>query len=246
MDRLLYVAMTGAKQAETRQATVSHNLANATTTGFRAELAAFRAVPVVGGNGLPTRAFVVQQSTGADLRSGPLQYTGNDLDVAINGSGWLTIQVPGGEAYTRNGELAADATGILKTRGGQIVLGENGPLTVPENTRVSIAPDGTVSGTALDNPSQKVEIGKLKLVNPPAAQMEKGSDGLFRLRSGQAANTDENTRLVSGSLEGSNVNAVDELVAMISTQRHYDLQIKLMQTANENARAAAQLLSINA
>lgn len=245
MDRLLYVAMTGAKQAELRQATVSHNLANATTTGFRAELAAFRAVPVVGGSGMPTRAFVVEQSIGADLRSGPLQQTGNDLDVALDGAGWMAVQTAGGEAYTRNGELAIDATGLLKNRSGQILQGESGPLTVPENTRVTVAPDGTVSGIALDNPTQRVEIGRLKLVNPAADQLEKGSDGLFRLRSGQPAPVDQNVKLVSGAVEGSNVNAVDELVSMISTQRHYDLQIKLMQTASENARSATQILSLN-
>lgn len=246
MDRLLYIAMTGAKQAETRQATVSHNLANATTPGFRAELAAFRAVPVIGGNGLPTRAFAVHQTTGADMRTGVLQQTGNDMDVAINSEGWFTVQVPGGEAYTRNGQLGIDSTGIIKTRGGQVVMGENGPLTVPENTRITIAPDGTVSGSALDNPTQKVEIGRLKLVNPPANQLEKGSDGLFRLRNGQPARADENVKVASGAIEGSNVNAVDELVSMISTQRHYDLQIKLMQTASENASSASRLLSLNA
>lgn len=244
MDRLLYIAMTGAKQAETRQATVSHNLANATTPGFRAELAAFRAVPVIGGSGLPTRAYAVHQSTGADMRTGALMQTGNDMDVAVNGEGWLTVQVPGGEAYTRNGQLAIDSTGILKTRGGQVVMGENGPLTVPENTRVIIAPDGTVTGSAINDPTQRVEIGKLKLVNPPANQLEKGNDGLFRQRDGQPARADENVKLASGAIENSNVNAVDELVAMISTQRHYDLQIKLMQTASENASAATRLLSL--
>lgn len=245
MDRLLYVAMTGAKQAELRQATVSHNLANATTTGFRAELAAFRAVPVVGGSGLPTRAFVVEQSIGADMRSGPLQQTGNDLDVAIVDSGWIAVQTASGEAYTRNGGLKIDASGLLKNSSGQILQGESGPLTVPENTRVTIAQDGTVSGIALDNPSQRVEIGRLKLVNPPAGELEKGSDGLFRLRSGQSAQVDPNVKLVSGAVEGSNVNTVDELVSMISTQRHYDLQIRLMQTADQNSRSAAQILSLN-
>ena len=245
MDRLIYTAMTGAKHAQLRQATVSHNLANATTTGFRSELAAFRAVPVVGGSGLPTRAFVVEQTTGADMRSGPLQRTGNDLDVAVDGEGWLAVQTSSGEAYTRNGELAADATGLLKTRSGQILVGESGPLTVPENTRVSVAPDGTVTGAALDNPTQKVEIGKIKLVNPPSAQLEKGNDGLFRLRSGQPAPIDEKVKLVSGSLEGSNVNAIDELVTMIATQRQYDMQLKMITTADQNSRAAAQLISLN-
>ena len=244
MDRLLYTAMTGAKQAQFRQATVSHNLANATTAGFRSELAAFRAVPVVGGSGLPTRAFVVEQSVGADLRSGPLQRTGNDLDVAIDGEGWFAVQTASGEAYTRNGELAIDSTGMLKTRSGQIVMGDAGPIMVPDNTRVTVAPDGTVSGTMYDNVAVRVEIGRIRLVNPPAAQMEKGNDGLFRLKSGQPAPADENVKLVSGSIEGSNVNAVDELVSMISTQRHYDLQVRLMQTADQNARSATQLLSL--
>ncbi|MDR3409331.1 MAG: flagellar basal-body rod protein FlgF [Formivibrio sp.] len=245
MDRFLYTAMTGAKQSQLQLATVSHNLANASTTGFRAELAAFRAVPVVGGAGLPTQAFVVEQSIGSDMRSGPLQHTGNDLDVAVDGSGWLTVQTASGEAYSRNGELAIDATGLLKTRSGQIVQGESGPLTVPENNRVSVAEDGTVTGIAMDNPTQRVEIGKIKLVNPAASQLEKGSDGLFRLRNGQPAQADQNVKLVSGSLEGSNVNTVDELVSMIATQRHYDLQIKLMQTADQNSRSAEQILTLN-
>lgn len=244
MDKLLYTAMTGAKQAHFRQATVSHNLANASTTGFRSELAAFRAVPVIG-NGLPTRVFVVEQSIGSDLRQGPLQHTGNDLDVALDGEGWIAIQTSSGEAYTRNGELAADSTGLLKNRSGQILVGEGGPLTIPENTRVSVAPDGTVSGASLDNPGQRVEIGKIKLVNPAPEQMEKGNDGLFRLRDGQPAALDPNVKLVSGALEGSNVNAVDELVSMISTQRSYEMQLKLMTTAEQNDRAAMQLLSLN-
>lgn len=245
MDRLLYIAMSGAKQAELRQSTVSHNLANASTTGFRAELAAFRAIPVLSDSGLPTRAFVVEQSTGSDLTSGPLQHTGNDLDVAINGDGWITIQTASGEAYTRNGGLVVDATGLLKTRSGQIVQGEGGPLTVPENTRITIAPDGTVSGVALDNPNQQVEIGRIKLVNPLANQLEKGLDGLFRQRDGQPAQVDANVKLVSGAVEGSNVNTVDELVSMITVQRHYDLQVRLMQAADQNARSATQILSLN-
>lgn len=245
MDRLLYTAMSGAKQAQLRQATVSHNLANATTSGFRAELAAFRAVPVISDSGLPTRAFVVAQSVGSDMSSGPLQHTGNDMDVAIDGQGWIAVQTASGEAYTRNGELAMDVTGLLKTRSGQIVQGQGGPLTVPENTRVSIGADGTVSGTAINDPNQQVEIGRIKLVNPALDQLEKGGDGLFRLRSGQSAPADQSIKLVSGAVEGSNVNTVDELVSMIATQRHYDLQIRLMQTADQNARSAAQILSLN-
>ncbi|MCB5195759.1 flagellar basal-body rod protein FlgF [Deefgea salmonis] len=245
MDRLIYVAMTGAKQTENRQSTVANNLANANTTGFRADLAAFRAIPVIGGPGLPTRAFAVEQSTGSDLSQGSFQQTGRELDAAISGDGWFAVQSASGEAYTRNGNFVVDASGMLKTYTGLIVEGESGPLTIPENTQASIAADGTVSAIDLANPAQAVEIGRLKLVNPAAAEMEKGLDGLFRRRNGEAGQPDPNVRLSVGGIEGSNVNAVDQLVTMIATQRHYDMQIKLLQTAEQNSRSAASILSLN-
>ncbi|MBE9610768.1 flagellar basal-body rod protein FlgF [Chitinilyticum piscinae] len=244
MDRLLYVAMTGAKHTQLRQATVAHNLANASTTGFRAELAAFRAVPALG-QGYATRAFAVEQTTGADLSSGPFQQTGNDLDVSIDGRGWIAVQSATGEAYTRNGQFAVDSTGLLKTVSGLVVQGETGPLLIPENTRPSIAPDGTVSAVSLDNPAESNEIGRIKLVNPADTDLQKGNDGLFRLRGGDAAQADAAVKLINGGLEGSNVNTIDQLTAMIATQRQYDLQVRMMQAADQNARAASQLLQMN-
>ena len=246
MDRLLYIAMTGAKQAEYRQAVVAQNLANVTTTGFKEELAAFRAVPVVGGSDIGSRSYAVLQGVGNKLTAGPLQHTGNEMDVALDGEGWIAIQTSTGEAYTRDGELAIDATGLMKTRAGDVLVGESGPLSVPENTKISVSPDGLVSGVARDNPTQRVEVGRIKLVNPPKDQLEKGSDGLFRLKDGQTAQYDEDVRLINGALEGSNVNAVDQLVGMIAAQRMYDMQVKMMQTAQENDRSAAQILSMNA
>ena len=245
MDRLIYVAMTGAKQAEFRQSTVANNLANTSTTGFRADLAAFRAIPVLGGPGLATRAFAIEQGTGSDLSQGAFQQTGRELDVALMGEGWLAVQSASGEAYTRNGSFVVDATGLLKTFAGQVVEGENGPLTIPENTQPSIAADGTVSAVDLANPAQTVEVGRLKLVNPPSVEMEKGLDGLFRRRNGEPGQSDPNVRLAIRGVEGSNVNALDQLVSMITTQRHYDMQIKLLQTAEQNSRSAASLLSLN-
>jgi flagellar basal-body rod protein FlgF len=245
MDRLIYVAMTGAKNSEIRQATIANNLANVTTTGFRAELAAARAVPVLGGPGLGTRAFTVQQTTGADLSPGIFQQTGREMDAAVKGRGWFTVQTPSGEAYTRSGSFVTDAAGLLKTYGGEIVQGENGPLTIPENTRPSIASDGMVIAVDLQNPTQTVEVGRLKLVNPPDAQMEKGLDGLFRQRSGEIAAADADVRLINGGIEGSNVNSVEQLINMISTQRHFDMQVKLLQTAEQNSRSASSLLSLN-
>ncbi|WP_028448604.1 MULTISPECIES: flagellar basal-body rod protein FlgF [Chitinibacter] len=245
MDRLIYVAMTGARNSEVRQTTIANNLANTSTPGFRAELAAARAIPVLGGPGLSTRAFTVQQTPGADMTAGSFQQTGRDLDIAIREKGWLTVQTATGEAYTRNGSLMVDASGLLKNTAGEIVQGENGPLTVPENSRVVFALDGTVSAIDITNPGQVVEVGRLKLVNPPENQLEKGMDGLFRLRDGQVAQADPAVTVASGVIEGSNVNAVEQLVNMISTQRHFDLQIKLLQTADQNARSASSLLNLN-
>lgn len=245
MDRLIYVAMSGAKNSETRQATIANNLANVTTPGFRAELASARAVAALGGPGAGTRAFVVQQTAAADLSPGIFQQTGRDLDVAVRGNGWLAVQTSSGEAYTRNGGFAIDSSGLLKTHSGDIVQGESGPLTIPENNRATIAPDGTVTAIDMANPTQTVEVGRLKLVNPPDPQMEKGLDGLFRQRNGETAQADPDVRLASGGLEGSNVNSVEQLVNMISTQRHFDMQIKLLTTAEQNSRSASSLLSLN-
>lgn len=241
MDRLIYVAMTGAKQSMERQATVANNLANAATPGFRADLDAFRAVPVVG-EGAQTRAFVVAQTTGADLSAGVIQSTGRDMDAAIDGDGWFTVQTASGEAYTRNGGFEIDASGLLKTRSGQVVLGENGPITVPDNTRISFGSDGTISGTPLDNPASTTDLGRLKLVNPAGSDLTKGVDGLFRQRDGTPAPIDDNVKVAPDALENSNVNTVDELVNMISSQRHYDMQVQLIQTADTNAKAVASII----
>ncbi|BCL75752.1 flagellar basal-body rod protein FlgF [Jeongeupia sp. HS-3] len=246
MDRLIYTAMSGAKHTMLRQSTISNNLANTQTPGFRAELAAFRALPVIGGAALPTRAFVTEQTTGADFTPAPMMQTGRELDAAIDGTGWFAVQTGTGEAYTRNGSFEIDAAGLLKTRSGAIVLGENGPITIPENTRITIGPDGTVSGVSLDDATQNNDLGRLKLVNPDVAGLERGSDGLFRQRSGETAQAAAEVKLAGGMLEGSNVNPVSELVSMISAQRQYDIQVQLLQKANENARAAAQVMAFNA
>ena len=245
MDRLIYVSMTGAKQAMNRQATVSNNLANVSTPGFRADLDAFRAVPVLGGPGEPTRAFVVAQTTGQDFTPGVEQFTGRDLDVAVKGDGWFTVQTSTGEAYTRNGGFEIDSAGLLKTRNGLTVLGTNGPITVPDNTNVSFGSDGTITGVPRDNPANTVDLGQLKLVNPPASLMAKGNDGLFRQRDGVTPQADPNVQVSGSSLETSNVNAVSELVNMISSQRHYDMQVQMIQNADQNARSSATLIQFS-
>jgi flagellar basal-body rod protein FlgF len=246
MDRLIYTAMTGASHTLQQQASVSQNLANVNTPGFRASIDAFRAVPLVG-EGLPTRTFVVDSTAGTDFTPGVMQTTGRALDVAIDGKGWIAVEdANGNEAYTRNGGFKVLPNGILQTASGLNVMGDGGPITIPPDTQVTVAKDGTVS--TVPSTSQKnsvVVVGRLKLVNPPEAQLIRGEDALFRTRDGNPADADPAVTVTSGSLEGSNVNMVESMVNMISLARQFDTQMKLLQTANDNAKQASSILSVN-
>jgi flagellar basal-body rod protein FlgF len=245
MDRLIYVAMTGAKHASQQQATIANNLANASTPGFKEQLAASRAVAAVGGTGYQTRSFTLEQTTGTDFSAGSLQMTGRDLDIAVKTDGFFAVQSSTGEAYTRAGGLEVDANGILRARNGDPVLGDAGPITIPDNSVVSFGADGTISAASVNNPAQATQVGRLKLVKPDERTLDRGADGLFRPRNGQPAPVDASVQIVSGALESSNVNAVDQLTKMIDYQRSYDMQVRLLQAADQNARAAAQVMTLS-
>jgi flagellar basal-body rod protein FlgF len=245
MDRLIYTAMTGAKHILEQQANTSHNLANAATTGFRAQLDSFRAVPVIS-DGLPTRAFVVDSTVGTDFSAGPLQQTGRDLDVAIQGKGWLAVQTDDeSEAYTRHGSLKLNENGVLQTQSGLSVLGDGGPITVPPDVTVSIAKDGTVSSIPSGSkPGAVTVLGRIKLVNPSEENLARGDDGLFRTKDGIPADADAAVVAIGGSLEGSNVNVVDAMVNMINLARQFEMHMNLLKNAESNANKAGQLLSL--
>lgn len=243
MDRMIYTAMSGAKSMMQRQDVLTNNLANINTPGFRAETVAFRVAPVQG-NGLPTRAFSAESTPGADFTPGIITTTGRSLDVAVLGQGWLTVQGNDGtEAYTRNGGLELNDQGLLQTQNGLPVLGDGGPITVPSGNAVTIAADGTVTASPLSGGKTAISLGRLKLVSPPTAELLRGTDGLFRMKNGSAADVDANVRVASGSIESSNVNAVEAMTAMISLARQFEMQMKLMQTAESNARKGAQILA---
>lgn len=248
MDRLIYTAMTGASQTLNRQAAVANNLANVGSAGYRAEEHRLRAVQVQSNTaqpGLATRAFAVDANTHTDFTPGPMMTTGRGLDIAVQGSGWIALQLPdGSEAYTRNGSLELNANGIVQTRSGITVQGDGGPITIPPEEKVSIAYDGTISSLPESGAQNTVSIlGRIKLVDPPAASLVRGDDGLFRLRDRSAAELDENVSILAGSLEGSNVNPAQQMVAMISLARQFDMQMKMLSTADANDRAATQVLS---
>lgn len=246
MDRLIYTAASGAKHILEQQATTANNLANVTTTGFRAQIDSFRAVPVVS-DGMPTRAFVVNSTVGADFSSGPIQMTGRDLDVAVKGKGWIAVQMADGtEAYTRAGGLQMNANGLLTTAGGQTVQGDGGPITVPPEVTVAIGGDGTISTIATTTkPGAPTVLGRIKLVNPPEQDLVRGDDGLFRLKDGAAAPADPLVAVVGGALEGSNVSPVDSMVNMIALARSFDTQMALMKNAENNAAKATQILALS-
>ncbi len=243
MDRLLYIAMTGASQTLRAQAANSHNLANASTTGFRADLTAFQSREVLG-SGYPSRVYATGTTVGWDDTPGALISTGRDLDVAVQGPGFIAVMGSDGlEAYTRAGDLRVEPTGLLVNGTGHPVLGDGGPITVPPHASLTIAPDGSISIVPLgQGPERTVVIGRIKLVNPPSETLVRGPDGLFRSRDGVEAPADASVRLVSGSLETSNVNAAEAMVTMIELARHFELQVKAIRTAEENAEASARLL----
>lgn len=246
MDRLIYTAMTGAKHILEQQATTAHNLANAATTGFRAQIDSFRAVPVIS-EGLPTRAFVVDATIGADFTPGPLQQTGRELDVALGGAGWFAVQLEDGtEAYTRNGSLKLSENGLLQTQAGLNLQGDGGPISVPPDVGISIGKDGTVSAIASGSaPRVTTVLGRLKLVNPAPESMTRGDDGLFRVADGNPVEADTGVRVIGGMLEGSNVNVVDAMVNMISLARQFEIQQSLLKNAENNAAKASQILALS-
>jgi len=244
VDRMLYVAMSGAKQAMEQQASVANNMANVSTPGFRAQVNAFRAVPVVGEEA-QTRAFVVATTPGADFSTGPITETGRELDVAVKGDGWLVVQTATGEAYTRVGNLQVAADGQLTTMGGRPVVGENGALVVPPGATATVGSTGVIAARGAGDPAVGVaEVGRLKLVNPPSTDLVRGDDGLFRMREGlQPAPADPAVTVMSGVFEGSNVNPVEAMVAMIANARSFEMQMKSITTADTNAQSANKLLA---
>jgi flagellar basal-body rod protein FlgF len=244
MDRGLYVAMTGAKQIMQAQAINNHNIANASTTGFRADSVGFTSMPVYG-PGYASRVNTVAGDSGTDFSSGVLMNTNAPLDVAVNGKGFITVRgADGQEAYTRAGDLTVTPTGAILTSAGFPVMSESGPLVIPPSTQVSIGGDGTISVVPLGlSPAAQSQVDRIKLVNPAVKDLQKGPDGLFRLKGGGKAKTDETVTLTSGELESSNVNAAQSLVNMIELQRLYELQIKSINSTDQNEQSAQRMMT---
>jgi len=246
MDRSLYIAMSGAKQTLLAQTANANNLANTQTTGFKSDLEQFRSRPVYGA-GFPTRVYAMNDKPGVDFSTGAMQTTGGDLDVAINGEGYLAVQgADGKEAYTRAGDLHITPEGFLQTGAGLPVLGQDGPITIQPAEKVTIGSDGTISIIPLGsgNATTQVEVGRIKLVKSASEDLEKSTDGLLRAKNGQPVAINADVRLAQGVLEGSNVNAISAMVDMIELARNFEMQTKVMKSVDENSAAGAKLMQM--
>ncbi|AEB57852.1 flagellar basal body rod protein FlgF [Ectopseudomonas mendocina] len=246
MDKMLYVSMTGAQNNTMGLRAHANNLANVSTSGFRRDFEQARSMPLFG-ESYPARVFAMSERPATDFRPGSLQETGRDLDVAVGGKGWIAVQAPdGSEAYVRTASLNIDALGMLRTGNGLPVMGNAGPIAVPPEQKVEIGQDGTISIRALgENPNVLAEVDRIKLVNPDPKSMEKGTDGLIRVKGQPEVEADATVQVTSGFLEASNVNAVEEMTAILSLSRQFELSVKMMRTAEDNSSAMARVLQIS-
>ena len=246
MDKMLYVSMTGAHNNTMGLRAHANNLANVSTSGFRADFEQARSMPLFGET-FPARVYAMSERPATDFTAGSLQETGRDLDVAVGGKGWIAVQAAdGSEAYVRTASLNVDALGMLRTGSGLPVLGNGGPIAVPPEQKIEIGQDGTISIRPLgENPNVLAEVDRIKLVNPDPKSMEKGVDGLIRVRGQAQVEPDATVQITSGFLESSNVNAVAEMTAILSLSRQFELSVKMMRTAEDNAASMARVLQIS-
>ena len=245
MDKSLYIAMSGAKQTLLAQTANANNLANTQTTGFKSDLEQFRSMPIFG-QGFPTRVYAMAERPGTDLSPGAMQQTGRDLDVAIDGDGWLAVQgADGKEAYTRAGDLRVTPEGLLQTGAGLQIMGQDGPISIPPAQKLEIGKDGTISIVPLgSNATNLAAIDRIKLVKPVMDNLEKLNDGLMHVKDGKPVEASADVSLVQGALESSNVNAISAMVDMIELSKNFELQTKVMKSADENASASARLMQL--
>ncbi len=243
MDKLLYVAMSGASENAIAQKAHANNLANVSTNGFQRDLQQARSMPVFG-EVMPSRAYAMSERPGTDFSDGPMVDTGRDLDIAVKGGGWIAVQTPdGGEAYTRSASMNIDALGVLRTGNGLPVMGNGGPIAVPPQEQIEVGADGTISIRSMgEGPRVMAQIDRIKLVKPDMSNMEKGPDGLIHTKDGKPAGADADVQVESGFQQASNVNAVEEMTEVLALSRQFELHIKMMKTAEDDDAASARVL----
>lgn len=245
MDKMIHSSLSAMQGIMARQTAIANNMANASTTGFRAEIVNAKAKHL-SSETLDSRAIAYERVLAADLAAASVTSTGRPLDVALDGDAMLSVQGPDGEpAYTRRGDLQLSETGLVTTGAGDPVWGESGPLIIPPADTISIAKDGGVWIIPQGNPDGEMQqIDRLALVSFTGSDIVKGNDNLFRVRDGGALPADADARLTAGSLEGSNVNMTASLVNMIEASRAWETQVKLLATAKDLDSSGASLMQL--
>lgn len=245
VDTALFVGMTGARQSMHSLRVISNNLANANTIGFRADYETIKTVPT-NKNKMQTRIYSTPDKTYSDFKQGPMVETGGDLDIAINGRGFIAVQTKEGkEAFTRAGNLQITKDGLVVTGKGDMVLGNNGVITIPPAARISIGERGTISVQPLgQSPNELTTLGNIKLVDIPYNQLHKGVDGLFYMEDGASSLPSNSIKITSGALEGSNVDPVRALSELIDISRQFEMHTKMMKSIEDNSGKSNQLLNI--
>lgn len=242
MDKVLYISSAGANLAMRAQQVHANNLANSSTPGFRRDFVSSLAVELQG-DGLGSRVMPVARGLGSSFDAGIMQTTGRNLDVAINGDGWLSVETAAGtEAYTRSGQLQVTPDGQLVIAGGLPVVGEAGAIQLPEFQSIDIGIDGTITIIPPGEANEPVQVGRLKLVNPEPGELQKSADGLFVATAGDELDADPEVRLRTGYLESSNVNALNEMVSFLSLSRQFEAQMKIMKAAGDMASSGDRLV----
>lgn len=245
MDRLIYTALSGMRANLEQQSITAHNIANASTPGFRRDISTRESLALSATN-FASRIQAATQSIGIDNAPGEADATGRNLDINLGQDSYLAVQAGNGEeAYTRRGDLRAGVTGLLETGDGHPVIGTNGPISIPTAAQVEVGSDGTITvqpkGAAT---SERITVGQLKLVSAPPESLRKGADNLLRSTEAPVLSQDRSARVSSGMLEGSNVNMASEMIDLLEEARRYEIQVNLLTTAKDMDQSSAALLQI--
>jgi flagellar basal-body rod protein FlgF len=250
VENALLVGLSRQMVLERQLDVVANNVANVNTNGFKADQQLFEEYLTSGAHEDNFQAsdrrvsYVQDRGTYRDFSQGSIQSTGNPLDVAITGSGYLAVQTANGERYTRDGNLHLSNTGQLVTATGDAVLGTGGPIVFqPTDHDITISPDGTVTVVEGANRADSIR-GKLRLVNfadPQAAQ--KQGNNLYAAAAGAIPQADMKSTIQQGSIEKSNVSAVGEMSHMVEVMRTYQQIATLVQTQSDLRKSAIEKLA---
>lgn len=245
MDKSLFISMNGAQNSMHQLEVITNNLANVNTSAFKADLTYVDQYKVPAKQGQQSRTYSKLESTYTNFDKGPLINTQRDLDIALDGAGFIAVQSKTGkEAYTRAGNLELSADGMLVTQSGNFVIGNGGPIYIPPAEKISISPDGTISARLMGQ-QEVVQLDRIKLVNPSISTVRKGEDTLFYVQNDGVAAQDFNVKIVSGALEGSNVNAIQTMTQLIELSRHYQIHTNFMKTLADNTTKSNQILELS-